>query len=222
MRYGQLAGNKAINKLIYQCFDAINDESEQLKFVNKFRMLSPDSNEIMHTFRELVLGAYLSENGHQPKYEYQIEGKTPDWSILDGNDITAIIEQVNFHIDNETEKTINQQVKSRGLASYWRDGKKNTVKRLWETLSDKARKYRALVIKLSIPYVLSLHAEFEVAIDIDEVKECLFDESFGIFKTYTEVTGLIYFQIHNLTFNYFPNPNALQTLAFSSGQIVFE
>jgi len=60
MEYGQIAGNKSLNEKIYHYFKYISGEDAK-KFVNKFS--SQDEEQVMHTFRELVLGAYLASNG---------------------------------------------------------------------------------------------------------------------------------------------------------------
>ena len=219
MKYGQIAGNSSINKLIYQCFEIIGSQTEELKFVKKFRELSSDSDEIMHTFRELVLGAYLRENGFCSSYEHQIAGKTPDWSILNGDEnVLAVIELVNFHIDNETEKGIELQVQTKGFAGYRRDGNKDNIDRLYSSLSNKAQVYRDIVKNLNLPYVIGLHGDFRVALDLDEVKECLFGEEFGIFQTYPELSGLIYVQ--DLVFSYLANPKALHAIDLPSGVFI--
>lgn len=54
-RYGQIAESTRINEAIYDCFDFLNDK-EQKKFVKKFREQPHSEIQIMHTFRELLLG----------------------------------------------------------------------------------------------------------------------------------------------------------------------
>ncbi len=82
VKYGQIAGNTSINAMIYRCFEYICEE-DQRKFVKKFREQPHDSDQIKHTFRELVLGAYLGSNSFRVKHDYVIDDQTPDWSILD-------------------------------------------------------------------------------------------------------------------------------------------
>jgi hypothetical protein len=82
MTYGQLAGNKEINVAIYRCFEHICEEDVQ-KFVRKFRAQYHDEDQVMDTFRELILGAYLGSNGFRVRYEQSVGTRTPDWCILD-------------------------------------------------------------------------------------------------------------------------------------------
>ena len=82
MKYGQIAGSNSINAMIYHCFEYICEEDER-KFAKKFQEQHHDSDQIMHTFRELVLGSYLSSIGFRVRHDYVIDNLTPDWSILD-------------------------------------------------------------------------------------------------------------------------------------------
>ena len=104
MKYGQIAGNKHINATIYHCFEYIRTEDQQ-KFLKKFQQQNHESDQIMHTFRELVLGAYLSSMGYRVRNEHVINDRTPDWTIMDADAeaITGIIELMSFHIDKLTE-----------------------------------------------------------------------------------------------------------------------
>ncbi len=86
MKYGQLAENKKIDTAIYQCFEFICEEDER-KFVKKFRQQPHDQSQVLHSFRELILGAFLASNGFEVKHDYAIDNKTPDWSIFDNGDL---------------------------------------------------------------------------------------------------------------------------------------
>jgi len=57
--YGEIAGNSSINQCIYRCFDYI-------------------CKEVMHIFRELILGAYLGFNNFKIRYEFKIKDLSPD------------------------------------------------------------------------------------------------------------------------------------------------
>ncbi len=157
VKYGQIAGNTSINAMIYRCFEYICEE-DQRKFVKKFQEQPHDSDQIMHTFRELVLGGYLSSKGFTVKHDYVIDDQTPDWSILDveGQSITGIVELANFHIDKASENDIKEQKHARGIASYWRDQNKDNVARLYHSIWCKASVYKSLTEKLQVPYVVGV------------------------------------------------------------------
>ena len=165
MKYGQIAGNNSINATIYCCFEYVCEEDKR-KFVKKFQEQPHDSDQIMHTLRELVLGAYLSSNGFRVRHDYVIDDQTPDWSILDveGQSITCIVELTSFHIDKATEKEIEEQLRAKGIAGYWRDQNKENVERLYHVIWCKAQVYKSLIEKLQVPYVVGVFVESKVSI----------------------------------------------------------
>ena len=190
MKYGKTAGNNSINAMIYRCFEYICEEDER-KFVKKFREQLHDPDQIIHTFRELVLGAYLSSTGFRVRHDYVIDDQTPDWSILDGEgeSITGIVELTSFHIDAVTEKEIEEQMHAGSMTQYWRDQNKDNVERLYHSMWRKAGVYSSLVEKLKVPYIVAVFGEFKAAIDFAEVCFCLFDEKTGLFAMYPELSG---------------------------------
>ena len=134
-----MAGNKHINELIYRCFEYIGEEDKQ-KFVKEFREQPHDSDQIMHTLRELVLGAYLGSSGFKVRHDCAVDTQTPDWCILDEKSVmTGIVELTNFHIDKATEDEIEAQLKARGVAWVWRDENKDNVDRLYHCIWHKAQ-----------------------------------------------------------------------------------
>lgn len=225
MKYGQIAGNRRINALIYRCFEHIREEDER-KFVKKFREQPHDSNEVMHTFRELVLGAYLCSRGFGARYQYVIDEHTPDWSILDEeSELSGIVELTSFHIDKATENEIEEQLRARGVGWAWRDANKDNVDRLYHSLWYKAQVYQDLVRDLGVPYIVAVFGEFRAAIDFEEeVCPCLLDEEFGLFRMYPDVSGVLYFEETSgrYLFRYTHNPNALRVFNLLSGVFPFE
>jgi hypothetical protein len=220
MKYGQMASNKHINELIYRCFEYIGEEDEQ-RFVKEFREQPRDSDQIMHTLRELVLGAYLGSSCFKVRHDCAVDTQTPDWCILDEKSVvTGIVELTNFHIDKATEDEIEAQMKARGVTGVWRDENKDNVDRLYHCIWHKAQVYRILVEKLRVPYVVAVFGEFRAAIDFEEeVCPCLFDDEFGLFEMYPEVSGVLYFEESSgrYSFSYAHNPNALRRVDLPSG-----
>jgi hypothetical protein len=219
MKYGQIAGNSQINTFIYSCFEHICEEDER-KFVKKFREQPQNSDEIMHTFRELVLGAYLCSRGFRARYEHAVDSRTPDWSILnDDSKPGAIVELTNFHIDEATETEIEEQLRAKGLACVWRDANRDNVDRLYRSIWHKAQVYRALVQELGISYIVAVFGDFRAAVDEEEVHICLFDKEFGLFGIYPEVSGVLYFEekFGYYLFGYTRNPSAQSRFNLLSG-----
>lgn len=220
MKYGQIAGNSSINATIYHCFEYLCEDDER-KFVKKFEEQPDDSDQIMHTFRELVLGAYLSSRGFRVRHDYVINAATPDWSILgaEGEAITGIVELTSFHIDKATENEIEEQMRARGIAGYWRDQNKDNVERLYHVIWGKATKYRSLIEQLQVPYIVGVSSETKATVDFEEVCLCLFDGKTGLFGMYPELSGVLYFEEHSgqYSFSYASNPNALRTIELPVG-----
>lgn len=218
-KYGKIAGNNNINDFIYLCFEYVSQE-DQRAFVKKFRDQPHESDQIMHTFRELILGAYLSSKGFRVKHDYVVETKTPDWCILDGtSEVTGIVELANFHLDRTTESKIEKRAAANQIVFFWRDKNKDNVERLYHCIWQKADAYHALIEKLRIPYVVSVFGEFQAAIEFEEVRHCLFDKEIGLFERYPDVSGVLYFQEESgrYFFDYADNPHALHILDVPSG-----
>jgi len=217
--YGKIANNHSINQCIYHCFKYIC-KKDQKKFLKKFRKNPHDSDEIMHILRELILGAYLGYNNIKIRYEFNINGQTPDWSVVTNNSKSdCIIELVNFHIDKKTEKQIQEHIDKSRMIFFWRDKNKDNLNRLYQSILHKMQKYRKLASELKIPYIVSLYIDFIISIDIDEVKECIFKKGIDLFKNYPEVSGLLCFRESNgkYIFNYLQNQHALNKVEIADG-----
>ena len=208
-KYGQIAESQAINAFIYFCFEEL-EEPVQQKFVKLFRQQPHDQAQVMHTFRELVLGAYLHAAGFQVRYAQRLQGKTPDWVIVD-EQLTplAIVELVNFHIDRQTETVIQKQSRTRpAVVGYWRDGNADNLERLSSRLQEKAQVYQGLVNELSLAYVIAVFGEFEAALDRDDIMACLNGERDQLFDRYPYISGVLFFDENGGTyrFQYLENP----------------
>lgn len=119
MRYGIVATNNSINAAIYSCFKYIS-ELDAKSFVNKFRAQRADSDLVMHTFRELIVGAYLGKTGGIVSYEAEHLGKKPDWSIQEQDgQLTAILELTNFHNAKSVESAIRNSFDAGELYCDW-------------------------------------------------------------------------------------------------------
>ena len=225
MKYGQIASGSSINATIYHCFEYIGEEDER-KFVKKFQEQSDDPDQIMHTFRELILGAYLISRGFRVRYDREINGKTPDWSILAKEEkvVRSIVELTNFHIDKATKNEIEEQMRVRGMAVYWRDQNKDNVERLYHIIWGKAQAYKSLIKDLQVSYVVGVFGEFEAAVDFEEVCLCLYSDEFGLFGMYPELSGILYFgeTTGHYSFNYASNPNAVWTIELPAGNFPSE
>ena len=171
----------------------------------------------MHTFRELILGAYLNSCGFTGKHEYKIIGpKTPDWCFLNReNTIDSIVELLNFHIDQATNQYIMEQRKTKQVAVSWQDANKNNLGRLLSRIQQKIDQYASLVRELKISYAIAIFTRIEVDIDFDEdLLPRLMNEEAGLFTKYSELSGIMLFKENGgkYYFRYAQNPNAMRQI----------
>ncbi len=215
MKYGVLAGNDAINQTIYRCLELIS-ESDVPKFIKKFKSIPHDDPQIMHTFRELVLGAFLCLNGLIARYDHEIDGKTPDWAVLDeGSNLLAIVELVNFHLDRLTEKSVNDKMHAGQSAWVWNDN----TSRLYQSIWRKSDTYERIAVKNCVPYVVAIFGEFTAGVDFDEIREVLFEEHGGLFNSCPALSGVLFFEESGgkYIFKYIKNPGALREIELPIG-----
>jgi len=216
----QFAPSRHINALIHLCFHQLS-EDDRRRFTRQFRILPQESDQIMHTLRELVLGAYLASTGLDVRYHCLIAGRTPDWCILDEKGIpVTFVELTNFHIDETTELDIEAQRRAKRIAVVWRDANKDNVTRLYHLVCRKAQECAALAVSAGIPYAIALFGDFRAALDFaDDVSPCLFDSDSGVFMKYPEVSGMLYFEEASgrYLFKYAASPFAARPLELKSG-----
>jgi hypothetical protein len=149
------------------------------------------------------------------RYEFLIEDKTPDWCVFDREScLVGIIELTNFYIDMQTQSQIAEQLVTKHHATYVRDGNKNNIDRLYFSISEKAQKYKELVTRLGIPYVVSVFIDFKLAIDQEEIQHCLYANETGLFRNSNGLSGVLFFQENNgcYYFKYEKNSNASESI----------
>ena len=219
-KHGEIIGDKKINEYICYFFEYVCKGNQQ-RLKRKFRNLKSESSQIMHTLRELILGAHLSASGFRVRYDFVINNQTPDWCILDDDlSVVGIIELLSIHIDRATENEIRQHSELRDNYFYWRDGQKKNIDRLYQKIEKKAQKYSSQAISLEVPYVVAVFGEWELALDFNEIQSCLFNETTGLFSMYPEISGVLYFVDQNplrYLFYYSENPSSLRPITMPTG-----
>lgn len=215
-RFGQIAGNRNIDAMIYRCFEHIND-ADAAAFVRLFRAQIDDSQQVMHTFRELVLGGFLGSRRQRMRYNVSLENQTPDWCRLSpAAEPDAIVEVVNFHPPRILERDIDTVART----GVWVGRMPPHVPRLRSRLEDKAAAYRTLVERRGIPYVIGVFSEFTADVEPEELRECLFHSEHGLFDAYPAVSGIIFFEERSgvYRFQYTANPKASRPLLLPEGE----
>jgi hypothetical protein len=217
MPYGEITENKAINATIYRCFEHIQ-EGDARRFVEKFRDQRDEGNQVMHTFRELVLGAYLGCKGFEVRHEYSIAGKKPDWCVMSRTGaVECIVELTNFHLDMATEREIEEQIRSKGIASVWLPDMED---RLYHCIWSKAPAYKALAEKKDIAYVIAVSSDFKAPVDWEEeLYPSLTNPDYGLFSLYPPLSGVLHFKetCQRYVFGYLANPEAHRTMHLPNG-----
>jgi hypothetical protein len=198
MKYGVIAGNSSINRKIYDCFEFISEDDAD-RLARKFRSLPPtdDQDERMHTFRELILGAYIGSLGYSVVHERVVAGKTPDWCIVDREGgILAILEIVNFNA-----------------------GRSGNVDRLYAATQGKFATYKQLAEDLAIPYLVGVHGDFFADVEPEEMEDVLYHPNHGLFQAYPAVSGVLFFvvSVSSYPVTYYPNPSAVRSFDIPSG-----
>jgi hypothetical protein len=185
-------------------------------FRKKLRKLKGDPEQLLHTLRELILGAFLAKNGFTVEYEREIDRHTPDWSIVDNNsEIVGIVELRNFHGDRKTEMEIKQGLATGGL---WVGRLPPSSSRLHDRLWKKFAKYKDLTNRLRVPFVVALQVELSTTVNPEDLEDCLYSDEHGLFNQYPEVSGLIAFSDGSGYFmNYVRNSKALRPIQLPQG-----
>ena len=215
MRYGQIVGNKRMNECIHRCFEHLVDV-DVTKFVKQFKDHHGSEDQTMHTFRELVLGAFLGSNDLKVRHDYDVAGQTPDWCIMnDESRPKCIVELVNFHIDARIQDRIKTQIRDNGIATYFILNDERLYDRIWT----KASKYRALAQEHNLAYVVSVFGAFDADVELNDVCKCLFDNEKGLFGLYPMMSGLLFFTTFSGDhhFVYLGNPEATSKIDLPQG-----
>lgn len=208
--YGTLAGNARVNSRIHECLEMLFEEDAR-KFVKKFR--HDPSDQSAHTFRELLVGAYLVGQRLKARYDKQVLGKTPDWSSLDNSDtVVGVIEQMTFHQTRTIEIDIENALRA---GTSWTGWLPSNVDRLFQKLHEKAERYDAIATTLQVPYVVAIFGDGAASVDRDELDEVLFKaHNGGAFSQFTVLSGVLFFEesAGQYTFTYIENPDAFRTM----------
>lgn len=213
-----------MNNSIYECFRFLN-EHEQRKFIKKFKDQPHTSIQIMHTFRELLLGAFLSKMGFIVESDKKIDNKTPDWALLNSSqDVIGIVEQITHHLDSKTNDGILSQINSiKSPYAYFPHGNDPHFERLYDKLQKKAAKYESLLQKRKIPCVVSVFMDFLTVVDVDETKTCLLSGDKSLFGCYPNLSGVLHFEEANngnYAFSFIENPFALYKISIPNGNLM--
>lgn len=218
VEYEVIAGNDSVDRMIRKCLGIIHPDDVP-RFRKKFKRQPHDGDQVMHTFRELILGAYLCESGFTARYDRKIDGKTPDWTILhpDGR-IRALVELTNFHCDEANDKRVRKDL-DQGRPSFMFP--RCNVPRLRPKLDQKAQRYMALATSHGAAYVVAVFGDFLAVLKDAEIEACLRGDD-GLLIQYHALSGVLSFQESGgYRFRYFSNSGAQAPLTIPDGFVPY-
>lgn len=212
-----LAGNSRVNERIHELLPLLV-EQDQRKFVKKFKAESAE--QAGHTFRELVLGAFLLKQGFAARHEVLLDGKTPDWVIYStSGHLVAVVDQITFHQARALDDEINSALRA---GETWEGWLPDNTPRLYQKLHAKAQAYQALSKVYSAAYIVAMFADFNASVDSDEFNDALYRAyDGGVFAHNSNLTGVIYFTEAGgqYPFKYFSNPHSHHSLQIADNLI---
>jgi hypothetical protein len=161
-------------------------ERDQRAFAKKFSEQSGNNDQAMHTFRELLAGAFMARQGYTPFYEPSIDGLTPDWLFRRAGQEEFIADVVNFHVARTIESKLERAFDE---GQTWCGEIPDQSQRLHSSLWEKAGKYKNLAAQKSMPYVVFIFGWLNAIIEPDQVETCLVGAE-GLFNDYTTLSGV--------------------------------
>ena len=192
MKYGILSPNRSINAAIYSCLSCVRQSDAEV-VVRKLKSQAEDHIQVMHTFRELLVGAYLADSGRRVAYEASHAGARPDWTLCDETgDVSAIVEITNFHTPRTVESEIVATLERGAIYCDWSP---DPTERLYQSIQKKIDRYHSLVMSLSCPYIVAVYTDFRAAIEPEEVYDVLHTAYGGGIFSYSEsISGVLWFE----------------------------
>lgn len=161
---------------------------DQNAFRKKFSEQGGDEHQVMHTFRELLVGVFMAQQAYRPTYEPNIEGLTPDWHFQCDACGEFIVDVVNFHVEQKIEAQINGTL---AAGNVWSGRIPDQSQRLFSSLWKKASKYKGLATEKTVPYVVFIFGWMNAVVESSQVEHCLLHAE-GLFHDYPSLSG-VYF-----------------------------
>jgi hypothetical protein len=202
---------------------------DQAAFRKKFREQCEDEHQVMHTFRELLAGTFMAQQGFTPRYEPEIDGLTPDWQFQREEGCSFVADVLNFHIDRKIEADQNRALEGEGVR-VWCDWMPNNSDRLYQNIKGKAGKYKALAVRRGIPFVVIVYAWFSACLMPHEF-EARLTPGDGLFNEYPSLSGVYHMDQQGncladeragYLFHYYANPQAEYEVKLASGVLPYD
>lgn len=161
---------------------------DQNAFLKKFSEQVEDEHQVMHTFRELLAGVFMAQQGYTPSYEPDIGGLTPDWHFQCDGRGEFIADVVNFHVEKKIEAQIDCTLER---SDVWSGKIPDQSQRLYSSLWNKAGRYKNLAAEKNVPYVVFIFGWMNAVVESSQIEQCLLHAE-GLFQDYPTLSG-VYF-----------------------------
>lgn len=187
-RYGVIAGNPSINHAIYRAFGDLPDAVAEKVAKRLKQQADAKQDQVMHTFRELLIGAHLARSGYEVDYERPVSGKTPDWTTIgEQQDPTGIVEVVNHNLAADIARKIEAANAEGQLHVYYPEDEK----RLFDKVDGKVGQYEKTVRDHDIPLVVAVFAGFDTGVGEDDLAMCVGPDEHSVFQQRPALSGLL-------------------------------
>jgi len=199
------AGNASINAHIHGILQKFNGptQSKMLSSVRDVRRALDQATDDIdrfakdaqarHIFREFLVGEHLQDCGYADlEYSAEIDGLTPDW------------------LDRTAKLLVEVFTTERG-------GTAIPQNRFHSTLEGKASKYKCIVERHQLQFVIAIHPDFLVNMDLQDCEDAV--RASDVPGRFPCLTGILCFaetwavgQNQSYRFDFFPNPMALRPM----------
>lgn len=215
-----IAGNQSIDSAIGRCFAQLPKQVVS-KFKRQFQQQLHDDEQRLHTFRELLLGAYLASTGESVGYEEPQAGLTPDWTLFrDDREVKGLVELSNFHAPRIEETEMLEQLSQGRVFSGWAS---DPTRRLYQMIQRKVDRYVDLANRLNAALVVSVFSTFVSTLDSEDLRAVLTEVyEGGVFAYSDGLSGVLYFEESGgaYQFLYFQNARAKTPIHVPDGRFV--
>jgi hypothetical protein len=137
---------------------------------------------------------------------------------MSGQEITAVVELLNFHAQHGIRSAIEAR---RAAKAVWVGRVPSPTARLLSRLDEKAAAYREIVSRRQLPYVIAVFASVESFLAPRDLEAALLDSSADWFNANETVSGVLHFEetSGSYVFTYFPNPRSRVPLLIPNGTL---
>jgi hypothetical protein len=179
------SGENGVQATILRALSYLS-ERDQAAFRKKFKEQKEDEQQAMHTFRELLVGVFMAQQGYHLRYEPKIDGLTPDWHFQHDEWGAGIADVVNLHVERSIEQQIDGALDQ---GQTWSGAIPDQSQRLRGRLREKAEKYDNLAAQKSVPYVVFIFGWLNAVVESQQVEQCLLHAD-GLFTEFPTLSGI--------------------------------